>query len=74
MEWERGDDERDSAYQEFKDALTQQFNANYGTDAEDINAWQNLCGRLNIEPVPTTLKRCRQVRLLFQLDSDCVCN
>jgi len=59
--WERHDYERESAYDEFKDALTQQFNANYGTDAEDLDAWQNLCIRLNIEPVPSTLKRCRQV-------------
>jgi len=61
LNWERGDDERDSAYNDFKDALTQQFNANYGTDAEDLGAWQNLCIRLNIEPVPSSLKRCRQV-------------
>lgn len=72
LNWKRDDDERVLAYKDFQDALTRQFNANYGTDAEDLNAWQNLCIRLNIDPVPSSLKRCRQVRLLFRPDFDLV--
>lgn len=60
FDWERGDDERESAHRKFKDALTQQFNANYGTDADDLAAWQNLCLRLCIEPIPSSLERCRR--------------
>ncbi|KAF8161658.1 hypothetical protein B0H34DRAFT_767235 [Crassisporium funariophilum] len=59
--WDRGDEDRDNAHQEFRVALTQQFNTNFGTDVEDLAAWQRLCGRLGISPIPETLKRCRAI-------------
>ncbi|KAF8148235.1 hypothetical protein B0H34DRAFT_737430 [Crassisporium funariophilum] len=54
---------RQTAYKEFKDALTRQFNVNYGTDARDITAWQTLCASLRVEPIPAKLKDCRQAVL-----------
>ncbi|KDQ53382.1 hypothetical protein JAAARDRAFT_137257, partial [Jaapia argillacea MUCL 33604] len=58
--WGRYDPERDEVYNRFKDALTQQFNAIYGTDVDDINSWRNLCQVLLISPIPEGLKACRQ--------------
>lgn len=57
--WNRDDDERESAHNLLKDAMTQQFNSIYGTDADDINSWQNLCRVLRIFPIPDKLRACR---------------
>ncbi|KAF8951641.1 hypothetical protein BDZ97DRAFT_1884932 [Flammula alnicola] len=58
--WERDDHERKDAREGFRNALTKQFNSNYGTNSEDLNAWQALCARLGVSPIPETLKECRQ--------------
>ncbi|KDQ53381.1 hypothetical protein JAAARDRAFT_434156 [Jaapia argillacea MUCL 33604] len=58
--WGRYDPKKDEAHDLFKDALTQQFNAIYGTDVNDINSWRNLCQVLLISPIPEGLKACRQ--------------
>jgi len=52
--------ERESAYEDFKDALVHQFNTNYGTDEESLDAWQELCERLGVFPIPDTLKEARE--------------
>ncbi|KDQ53386.1 hypothetical protein JAAARDRAFT_183348 [Jaapia argillacea MUCL 33604] len=58
--WGGYNPEKDEAYDLFKDALTQQFNAIYGTDVDEIDAWRNLCRVLRISPIPEGLKACRQ--------------
>jgi hypothetical protein len=48
----------------FRDALVQEFNGFYGTDEHDLRVWQALCYEVRVEPLPTTIKRCRQVCLV----------
>lgn len=63
MRWKRDDPAQEDAFQQFRGALVQQFNYNYGTDADDLGAWQRLCGVLGITPVPDTLKEAREVSI-----------
>lgn len=58
--WER--DEKDDARQGLKDAMVQQFNSFYGTDANDIGSWYKLCQVLKISPIPEGLEACREVQ------------
>lgn len=60
--WDKEDDERQEARDKIKDALTKQFNEIYGTDVNDLAAWQNLCSVLNLSDIPNELKACREVR------------
>jgi hypothetical protein len=61
--WQRDDDINEEAYNNFRIALTQQFNTKYGRDAESLASWQLLCGQIGVNPIPNTLKECRQVSL-----------
>lgn len=40
-------------------AMVRQFNGIYGTDEDDLNAWQALCRRVDI-PVPDTVAECEE--------------
>ncbi|KAG1731818.1 uncharacterized protein EDB91DRAFT_1058460, partial [Suillus paluster] len=42
------------------DALVQQFNYIYGTDADDLASWRTLCQLVHVSPIPDTLKSCRE--------------
>ena len=59
--WDTEDYEMREARRNFKSAIVQQFNGLYGTDVNDLNAWQELCHVLDIEPVPESLEGCREV-------------
>jgi len=59
--WTKNSAERRDARVGFKDALVQQFNFIYGTDGNNLAAWQNLCSVIGIEPVPGDIKECRKV-------------
>jgi hypothetical protein len=59
--WERGDDERAAAYTEYGNALSQSFNDTYGTNANDLSSWQNLCRVLEMKPIPRILEACQDV-------------
>ncbi|KAF8181847.1 hypothetical protein BJ912DRAFT_928858 [Pholiota molesta] len=62
--WERHSAERDTAYQAFSTALTLEFNANFGTEVDNLESWQSLARHMGIVPVPSKLKACRnQVRM-----------
>ncbi|KAF9553651.1 hypothetical protein CPC08DRAFT_727758 [Agrocybe pediades] len=52
---------RAEAHRLFKDALTKQFNANFGTDYNSLESWQDLCRRIDVNPPPSKLKECRQI-------------
>jgi hypothetical protein len=41
--WKRGNPGSETAWAEFRDALVKEFNKQFGTDASDLLAWQNLC-------------------------------
>ncbi|OJA12927.1 hypothetical protein AZE42_09298 [Rhizopogon vesiculosus] len=58
--WGKEDDERQCAHNDFKDALVQQFNHIYGTDADDLASWNTLCQIVRVSPIPDTLKSCRK--------------
>jgi hypothetical protein len=62
LNWDRNDSERNNARDNLKDALVQQFNAIYGTNENDLAAWQNLCCVLNLNDIPNELEPCRKVR------------
>jgi hypothetical protein len=59
--WDAEDYEMREARRNFKSAIVQQFNGLYGTNIDDLNAWQELCHILDIEPVPESLEGCREV-------------
>ncbi|KAG9090987.1 hypothetical protein FS749_000156 [Ceratobasidium sp. UAMH 11750] len=52
---------RQEARDGFRDALTQQFNAIYGTNKKSLTAWQNLCDVLQLADIPDNLKECREL-------------
>ncbi|KAF8957575.1 hypothetical protein BDZ97DRAFT_1762835 [Flammula alnicola] len=58
FKWKK--DKKKDAREKLRNALTKQFNANYGTNSEDVNAWQGLCARLGVDPIPETLEECRR--------------
>ncbi|KII91997.1 hypothetical protein PLICRDRAFT_457370 [Plicaturopsis crispa FD-325 SS-3] len=58
--WDRGDEERDEAYDGLKVAMTKQFNGLYGEDENDVALWVALCQLIEINPVPTKLRDCRR--------------
>ena len=57
------DEARDQYREDFQTAMVHQFNQVYGTDENDIGAWQALCARLGVEEVPETLAECRKACL-----------
>ncbi|KIM36959.1 hypothetical protein M413DRAFT_424108 [Hebeloma cylindrosporum] len=59
--WVRDDDDRDDAFQSFRVALTKEFNEIYGLDVNNLAAWQLLCVRLGVDPVPAKIKECRAI-------------
>jgi hypothetical protein len=61
MRWERGGLDQKKAWKDFQVALAKQFNKLYGTDVDNLKAWQRLCSTLKIEPVPKSLKEARWV-------------
>lgn len=47
--------------QQYKTALIQQFNLNYGTDVDALESWHLLCTYIGISPLPDTLEACKKV-------------
>ena len=62
--WEKDDEEKGIAREDFKNAMVHQFNSLYGTDVNDIESWQKLCLALDIVPLPQGIEQCRKVRHL----------
>ncbi|KAG0705570.1 hypothetical protein DFH29DRAFT_905992 [Suillus ampliporus] len=58
--WDKENKKREKASRDFKDALVQQFNHIYGTDADDLTSWRTLCQIVHISPIPDTLTSCRE--------------
>lgn len=65
--WERGDEERKEAHRAFKDAMVIRFNGLYGTDITKIENWHKLCVAVYIEPLPTTIEKCKEVSAQYTL-------
>jgi hypothetical protein len=65
--WKRDDPKKIEARDKLGDAMTLRFNTIYGTDVDDIGAWQHLCRVLDISPAPDSLEECRNVSNLGPL-------
>lgn len=61
FDWSRQDPDRETARAEYRTALTQQFNSNYGTDVDDLASWQHLCRVIGLYPVPDDMVTARSV-------------
>ena len=68
--WEKRSAEKKDAREEFNIAIKMEFNSLYGSDENDINNWYKLCHVLRIDPVPNTVKECREVSALLRAPSD----
>ncbi|KAJ2929609.1 hypothetical protein H1R20_g7495, partial [Candolleomyces eurysporus] len=60
MNWQRGDDERNSAWRQLASAMAFQFEERYGSDVNDLGAWQKLCERIGITPIPNELEEAKE--------------
>lgn len=58
--WHRGEDESDRAWQDFQEALQQEFKLWFGSE-DDLAAWQSLCRAVRIEPIPRNCLDCEKV-------------
>ncbi|QRV99759.1 phosphate import ATP-binding protein PstB [Ceratobasidium sp. AG-Ba] len=61
FKWERGDRRMETARRQLRAAVTQDFNNIYGTDENDLTAWQSLCCVLQLPEVPDDLETCQQL-------------
>lgn len=59
--------ERVAAHREFKMAMVQAFNHNFGTDVDDKHSWENICEVLGVDPLPTRMKDMKEVSCLMQI-------
>lgn len=60
--WRRGDWESDQAWQQFQEALSQEFKLWFGEE-NDLAAWHSLCRAVRIDPLPRTCLDCEKVEL-----------
>ncbi|KAJ8595549.1 hypothetical protein M405DRAFT_929464 [Rhizopogon salebrosus TDB-379] len=58
--WDKEDEARQCAHNNFKNALVQQFNHIYGTNQDDLTSWRTLCQIVQISPIPDALQSCRE--------------
>ncbi|CAG7950532.1 unnamed protein product [Penicillium salamii] len=59
--WRRGEEESDRAWQQFQEALNQEFRLWFGAE-DDLAAWHSLCRAVEIEPLPRTCHDCKKVQ------------
>lgn len=60
--WRRGDVEAEVAWAGFRLALVKEFNRLFGTDEDDLLAWQNLCAFVGVPGRFKTINECITVR------------
>ncbi|KAL7273177.1 hypothetical protein RUND412_003989 [Rhizina undulata] len=58
--WSQTGRTRNNAFQAFRTAMIEEFNQMYGTDANDLAAWQKLCVFCGKE-APSSITQCRKV-------------
>lgn len=58
--WCRGDEDSAQAWDQYQEALTQEFKLCFGAE-DDIAAWHSLCRAVRIEPLPRTCLECEKV-------------
>jgi len=63
--WKRADPEQQEAWEDYLEALVQQFNSSYGEDENDLAAWHGLLARIGIHNLPDSVKKCKSVSFEF---------
>ena len=58
---QRKDSGTEAPLRGFNDALGNQFGEKYGREWDDLSAWQGLCRRIGIGPIPGELEAARKV-------------
>jgi hypothetical protein len=58
--WRRGDEQSNRAWDQYQEALTQEFELWFGAE-DDLGAWHSLCRAVRIEPLPRTCLDCEKV-------------
>ena len=58
--WCRGDKDSTQAWDQYQEALTQEFKLWFGAE-DDVAAWHSLCRAVRIEPIPRTCLECEKV-------------
>ncbi|KAK5099916.1 hypothetical protein LTS08_005631 [Lithohypha guttulata] len=48
--------ERLQAQEDFRRAMVENFNDHFGTDVDDLQAWEHMCVVLGIEPLPESMQ------------------
>jgi len=64
--WKEGSKKYTKARERFANAVTEDFNAKFGTDVNNIDHWHALCNILRIHPVPGDVSASRKVRALVK--------
>ncbi|KAG8753324.1 hypothetical protein FRC11_007526, partial [Ceratobasidium sp. 423] len=58
--WKKESEEFEEARKGMNEALTDQFNAIYGKDPNDVVVWRNLCSVLELAEIPTERSVCKK--------------
>lgn len=58
--WRKGDKDSAGAWDQYQEALTQEFKLWFGAE-DDIAAWHSLCRAVRIEPLPRSCLECEKV-------------
>lgn len=61
LDIKRDDPESKPLWGAFGKAMYTEFSMQFGRDVDDLEAWQKLCKRIGIEPLPETLAQARKV-------------
>ncbi|KAL6903960.1 hypothetical protein GGI43DRAFT_399274 [Trichoderma evansii] len=58
--WKTGSKQERKARENFRRALVGQFGQLYGADENKLEVLQNLCAKIGISPVPSTITACKK--------------
>jgi hypothetical protein len=59
--WEPQSEQLRREADDLRSAIVHEFNHIYGTDENDLVAWQTLCREVRVSPIPSTIPDCRRV-------------
>lgn len=59
--WKTGSKQERKARENFRRALVGQFGQLYGADENKLEVLQNLCAKLGMSPIPSTITACKKV-------------
>jgi hypothetical protein len=61
--WNTNSRQYRTTQRQFKDALVNQFNFNYGKNENSLTGWQALCEALGVEPIPESVSQAKKASL-----------